>query len=167
MKRVKYAAGAVMLTPVALAVPAVAQAATTTAASSTTQGKTVSMHGVGIRVHPDTCTGTNHVGIGAHPNSHAKGQFWETRFNPGSVCIGTIDVSLFFTKTFSKSASVTVNSVQGTQFVGIEEVHGTAGHWAAGGAFPVKTIYRGAGVVDMSVCIASQFDGGKKNCVGA
>ena len=154
-----------MLTPVALAVPAAAQAATTAAAPSTTHGKTVSMHGVNARAHPDTCTGTSHVGVGAHPNSHAKGQFWQTRFGPGSICIGTVDVSLFFTKTFSKEASVSVRSTAGGQlFYGVEEVHGTTGHWAAGGAFPIKSVFTGDAAIGLSVCIMSQYDGGKKNC---
>ena len=158
MKRARYAAGAAALTPVVMgmATPAAAQASTSHGAAAT-PGKTVSLR----PVQPDTCTGDNPFHIASTPNSHLRGHGWDTRYNPGSVCIGTVDFSVYFTKNICKSTWVKVKSIQGTIFTEGTGLCGTAGHWKAS-TDAIHRKFTGAGVVSLRVCLGSQY--GKSNC---
>jgi hypothetical protein len=167
MKRARYVTGAAMLTPVAMAmaVPAAAQAATTTAPRAP-HSKGVSLHPVRVTRVPDVgCTGVSPFHINASPNSRMKGHGWETRHNPGSVCVGTVVASTKFTKNICKSVFASTYELGTIVATETGFLCGTTGQEKSS-AFGFHSLFTGAGAVDVSVCVGSEYDGGHLNCVG-
>ena len=164
MKRARYVTGAAVLAPVAMgmALPAAAQASTSHGTAAA-RGKSVSLEPVQARVTPDSCTGTNPFTIGRTPNSHLRGHGWTTRYNPGSVCVGTVDYSAYFTKNICKSTWVKVKTPAATLFTEGTYLCGTTGHWKSTTDAIHRVFNSSPGVVSLRICIGSQY--GKSNCV--
>jgi len=130
MKRVGYLAGAVGLAPAAMGflAPTVAQGATAATAPSD-QGKAVSLQHSGMLQAKRACAGNTAFTI--PQDVHVKGHGW---YAPNGIvdsftCIGTVVVSLYYAKTFCKTASVVVSIPPGVS-KWTDRLCGTAGHWA-------------------------------------
>jgi hypothetical protein len=79
-------------------------------------GKRVAGHVAGIS--PDTCTGTTGFNIPkSSPNPNIKGHGWYTEEANNTECIGTVKVSMYYTKNVCKWARLLVGSGAG-QYVG-------------------------------------------------
>jgi hypothetical protein len=134
MKRMKYLAGAAALAPTALAgvFPATASAAS---ARGTGSVKTVSLNHSGVTAS-NGCTGT--VGFTAsHQSRNVRMHGWYTT-QQRRKCIGTVVVSLYFTKgtashRFCKEASLLITSRDGLDTTYYQQVCGTAYHWTGVG----------------------------------
>jgi hypothetical protein len=160
VKRIRYLTGAVGLAPVAIgmALPAAANAATSAGAPSGV--KTVSLHHSGIRTVAAAVGCTGNTRHNFPQSGHIAGHFWATPHH-SSVCIGTVVVSLFFTKSFCKSAQASV--IGGTQSTDIRKhrtICGVNGEWVTT-SFSIHTLWD----QDVSVCATSQYGGNHMPCV--
>jgi hypothetical protein len=157
LKKVHFWAGGAALAPAALgfALPTAAHAAT---ASPTTGGsaKTVSLHHAKA-VPAVGCTGSNEFTIPTR--GEYRGHGWRTG-NAGSACVGTVVVSLKFTKgtaskKFCKDAIASVSAVN-LDYGKAHQVCGTAGNWVHT-SFSVHERFR----VPFDVCASSTYGTGR------
>jgi hypothetical protein len=159
-KRVRYLAGAAGVLPMALAAPA-AHAATAGLANAgvktVTTGKTVSLHpAVGAIPLTPNCT-TSKEGHFPATNSHIRGRFWY-REHSGKVCIGTAEISLFYTKNITKWAKYIFSSAGFGAKSGKRSKAGTTGHWTEFTWSVNKTLTEDE---TTTISAFSQYSGGK------
>jgi hypothetical protein len=129
MKRVRYLVGAAALAPAVagMAFPTAATAAT----GGSTGAKTVSVHQTRATVMaPDAgCTASAEFQL--NTVGHKRGHGWvKYTDNHNKFCIGTVDVSLEFTKTLCKNAEL---DTSGSQNSGSQHTHQICGYPAANG----------------------------------
>jgi hypothetical protein len=91
MKRVRLVAGLAGMAPAALGMAAIPAAQAHASTSPNATG----------------CTGTIRGNIPANPNTHLRGHFWYTQHG-SHWCIGTVDASMFYTKSVCKVESIEV-----------------------------------------------------------
>jgi hypothetical protein len=175
MKRVHYLAGAIGLAPAALGLltTQAAHAADTTAAAPQHNVKTVSLHHV-VRAGATTaaatsssssasssgavspgitgtaCTGNTAFTIPKVANVKGHGWYANGTFDSWT-CIGTVDVHLWFNKTFCKTA---ILSIKGAKWSAV--VCGSAGHGKSH-AFPVHHVYNHVPTAGVNVCASSTY----------
>lgn len=143
MKRVKYLVGAVGAAPVMFGMAVPAQAATETAPAAT------------------NCQGNTAFTI---PQNGVKGHGWyHHRVLYSGTCVGTVDVSLYYTKgslnkPFCKDASLTIRSspTKSALWHRKKQLCGYAGSWEKIG-FAVQTSFPHGEGDSISVCARSTY----------
>jgi hypothetical protein len=152
MKRVRYLAGAAALAPVTagLALPAASATATTS-----TPVKTVSLAHSGMESSTRVsiyCTANTAFNISQLFNVKAHGWY---KNQSGGICIGTVDVSVKFNKTFSKSAFLSIYSQNGARLYPrkAHRIQGTAGTTVIT-TYTVHQLYH---INYLNVCVASTY----------
>jgi hypothetical protein len=183
MKRVHYMAGTAGLVPAAIGM--VAFPATATAGGTTSHTKTVSLHhartaplttlaassspapstskaapGASPGVAAAGCTGADEFFLPKSGHIRGHGWFTANRLPYPSTCIGTVTVSLYFTKTFCKSTYVSVTDGAAARHnFGPHRMCGQANHWDHTN-FGIHRWF----VADDTVCAFSTYGGNHKAC---
>jgi hypothetical protein len=150
--------GGAALAPAAfgIALPAAHAATAGPAAASVAKAKTVSLHHTAAT--PDAgCTGSAEFNI--PQDGQVRGHGWQTNHN-GSRCVGTVVVSLHFTKgtaakKFCKDAIASV-SANNRDYNKSHQVCGTAGNWVHT-SFSVHENF----TIPFAVCASSTYAAGR------
>jgi len=135
MKRMTYLAGAAALAPAALTGAFPATAASAAAAQGTGSVKTVSLNHSAATA-ASTCTGTTAF-YASHESGNVRMHGWYTT-QAKRKCLGTVVVSLYFTKgtasdRFCKEASLLITSRDGLDTTYYQQVCGIAYEWTSVG----------------------------------